>query len=596
MAKTTRERSERAHWRRLRWPLSAALVVLVAGGLWAGWTVWQVQRDLAAARAQALALPGALADDAGDAGAVFGALRSHADAAAERTSGPTWRVLSALPVLGDDFDATARISRAVDVVARDGAGPLVESGLSARTFAPRDGRIPVDRVAGAAAPLAQARDGFAAARAELEDIELDGLVRELRPQLESLIRQVDDGVKTLDGATRAAELLPSMLGRDGARDYLLVFQNNAEPRSLGGMPGLMAPLRAEDGAVSLGATVAAGSFGELDEPVLPLTEQERAIWFDQPGTWFQDAVFIPDFERAGELMAARYTRETGQEVDGVISVDPVALSYLLRATGPITVDGRRITSSTFVDEILHQPYLRYQDDPAAEDAFFGEVLASTFDRLLDPRTNPSALVTALSRGATEGRLLVRSDDAAEQDRLDGTRVAGTFPSAPGGAAQAGVYVNDATGSKMGYFLDYDARISSVSCAAGVIGFSGQLRIHSDAPSDAATLPPTVTGSGDYGVARGDHLNVFDLVAPSGGEITDVMVNGVASTGTNRTFEGRPIVSVPVLLEPGDVVTVTWRATSGAGHSGGVELISTPGVQRGGGKQFVPAPCVSGDES
>ncbi|QSR32860.1 hypothetical protein CFI00_20625 [Nocardioides sp. S5] len=590
MARTTRERAVSASRRRWRWGLATALAVLVAGALWSGWTVWQVQRDLSAARSQAVALPAALAGNANGAAAVVDSLQSHASAAAERTSGPTWQVLSALPALGDDFDATAAVARAVDIVAREGAGPLVDSGLSAETFAPRGGRIPVDRVARAAAPLAEARDGFVRAQDELDDIRVGGLVRELRPQLEALIRQVDEGVDTLDGATRAAELLPAMLGRDGARDYLLVFQNNAEPRSLGGMPGLMAPLRADEGTVTLGRTVAASEFGELAEPVLPLTEQERAIWFEQPGTWFQDSVFIPDFERAGELMAARWKLETGRDVDGVLSVDPVTLSYLVKATGPLTVDGRRLTSSNFVDEILHEPYLRYADDPAAEDAFFAEVLTSTFDRLLDPRTDPSALVAALSRGATEGRLLVHSTIDAEQDRLAGTRVAGAFPSEDGGAAQAGVYVNDATGSKMGYFLDYDARISSVSCAAGEIGFSGQLRIHSSAPSDAASLPTTVTGSGEYGVARGDHLNVFDLVAPTGGEITDVVVNGVKSTGTNRTFEGRPVVSVPILLEPGDVVTLTWRATSGAGHTGGVELISTPGVQRGGGKQFVPAPC------
>ena len=592
VAKTTRERAERSIWRRLRWPLATALAVLLAAGLWAGWTVWQVQRDLTAARAEAASLPAAMSGDSETAADLVQDLQTHARSASLRTSGTTWRALSALPVLGDDFDATARASRAVDILARKGAGPLVESGLSAATFTPRDGRIPVRQLAQAASPLAEARAGFDEARAELAPIRVQGLARELQPQFQTLIDQVDDGVRTLDGATRAAELLPSMLGGDGTRDYLLVFQNNAEPRSLGGMPGLMAPLRADDGVVTLGETVAASEFGELDQPVLPLTEQERRIWFDQPGTWFQDAVFIPDFERASELMAARWTLETGQEVDGVISVDPVALSYLLKATGPLTVEGRRLTSKTFVDEILHEPYLRYTDDPASEDAFFAEVLTTTFDRLLDPRTDPSALVTALSRGATEGRLLVHSRDAAEQDRLDGTRVAGAFPSESGGLAQAGVYVNDATGSKMGYFLDYDARISSVSCAAGVIGFNGTLRIHSTAPADAASLPATVTGPGTYGVARGDHLNVFDLVAPSGGEITDVVVNGVKSTGTNRTFEGRPIVSVPILLTPGDVVTLTWSATSGADHSDGVEFISTPGVQHGGGKQFVPAPCAA----
>ena len=592
MTTTTRERAERSAGRRWRWALSATLGLVLMGAAWAGWTVWQVQRDLSAARAQAAALPSALVKDSQEAASVVDSLQAHAASATDRTSGGTWQVLSALPFLGDDFGATATATRAVDILAREGAGPLVESGLSADTFAPRDGRVPVAKVARAAAPLAEARDGFVAAQTELDDIELQGIARELRPQLESFIGQVDDAVGTLDAATRAAEVLPSMLGGDGARDYLLVFQNNAEPRSLGGMPGLMAPVKADDGVISLGATVAASEFGELDKPVLPLSEQEQRIWFDQPGTYFQDSVFIPDFERASELMAARWKLETGQEVDGVLSVDPVAMSYLLEATGPVVADGRKLTSDNFVDELLHQPYLRYQDDPAAEDAFFSGVLTTLFDRVLSSRTSAPKLFSSLSRAASEGRVLVHSADRAEQADLAGTRLAGEFPRGTGGPAQAAVYVNDATGSKMGYFLDYDTRISSVSCAAGVIGFSGSLRIHSTAPADAASLPPTITGSGDYGVARGDHLNVFDLVAPAGGEITDVVVNGVKSTGTNRTYEGRPIVSVPILLTPGDVVTLTWRATSGEGHTGGVELISTPGVQHGGDKQFVRAPCAS----
>ncbi|WP_374457518.1 DUF4012 domain-containing protein [Nocardioides sp.] len=590
MSLTARDRQERTTWRRFRWPVLGVAGVLAIAALWAGWTVWQVQRDLGAARESAAALPATLGTDPAETELLVDDLSASAESAVDRTSGATWQVLQALPAVGDDFDAAARASRAVDILAREGAAPLVDGDLSAATFAPRDGALPVRAIAGAAAPLAEARDGFEQAQAELAPIDVEGLMRELRPEFTALIDQVDDGVSTLDGASRAAEVLPAMLGAKGPRDYLLVFQNNAEPRSLGGMPGLMAPLHAEKGEVSLGETVATSSFGQLDRPVLPMTPDERAIWDEQPATWFQDAVFIPDFPRAGELMAARWKVETGRDVDGVLSLDPVAMSYLLEATGPITVDGRELTSDNFVDEILHQPYLRYRDDPAAEDAFFGGVMDTLFDQLLGAGTDPSALVSGLSRGASEGRLLVHSLDPVEQERLAGTRLAGEFPSGNGGPAQAAVYVNDATGSKMGYYLDYQARIGSVSCAGGVIGFSGTLRVHSTAPADAASLPEAITGSGAYGVAQGDHLNVFDLVAPAGGKITDVVVNGVKSRGTNRTFDGRAVVSVPILVSPGDVVTVTWRATSGPGHTGGVEFVSTPGVHHGGEKELVPAPC------
>ena len=555
-----------------------------------GWTVWQVARDLSAARASATSIPSALGRGSASARETAITLREHAAAARDRTSGPTWQVLEALPGLGDDFDATARASRAVDLIAREGVQPLVSSGLSASTFAPRNGRIPVTQIAQASQPITDAGVGFRRARAELEPIRLEGLSREVRPDVEALMREVDEGVRTLDEAARAARVLPAMLGADGRRTFLLVFQNNAEPRSLGGMPGLMAPLRTDEGRVSIGAAVPASSFGDLDRPVLPLTAEERRIWDDQPGTWFQDAVFIPDFARASELMAARYEMESGTVVDGVVSVDPISISYLMEATGAVQVEGRRLTSDNFVDEILHRPYVRYRDDRRAEDAFFASVLEAVFDRVLGTQVRAPALVAALSRGAEEGRLMVHLFDESAQQELAGTRVAGGFPHGTGGPAQAGVYVNDATGSKMGYYLDYDARVSSVSCAGGVIGFRGQLRIHSTAPRDAARLPMTVTGPGTYGVERGDHLSVFDLVAPSGGEISEVVVNGVASRGTNRTYEGRPVVSIPILLRPGDVVTVTWRATSGTGHTAGVEFVSTPGVHHGGARVFVPAPC------
>ena len=59
-----------------------------------------------------------------------------------------------------------------------------------------------------------------------------------------------DAYGSVDALSRTATLLPAMLGRDGPRDYLIVFQNNAEWRSLGGIVGALALQR---GVVELGA-------------------------------------------------------------------------------------------------------------------------------------------------------------------------------------------------------------------------------------------------------------------------------------------------------------------------------------------------------
>ncbi|WP_420898141.1 DUF4012 domain-containing protein [Cryobacterium suzukii] len=44
---------------------------------------------------------------------------------------------------------------------------------------------------------------------------------------------------TLEGMNRAATLLPAMLGATEPRNYILLFQNPAELRSTGGIPGAL---------------------------------------------------------------------------------------------------------------------------------------------------------------------------------------------------------------------------------------------------------------------------------------------------------------------------------------------------------------------
>ena len=51
-------------------------------------------------------------------------------------------------------------------------------------------------------------------------------------------------------ADRALQVLPTMLGRDEPKNWLLVFQNNAEVRATGGLPGAISVVTADDGELS----------------------------------------------------------------------------------------------------------------------------------------------------------------------------------------------------------------------------------------------------------------------------------------------------------------------------------------------------------
>ena len=151
---------------------------------------------------------------------------------------------------------------------------------------------------------------------------------------------------TMDTVDRATRLLPSVLGADGPRRYLVLVQNNSEPRSLGGLAGSVIELRANRGRVELVGQETGGSFGDFGKPVLPLSKGERALYGTRLGRYMQNVTGTPDFPRSAELATEMWARKNKQRVDGVAAIDPSALSTLLRATGPVRLpSGQRLDSN-----------------------------------------------------------------------------------------------------------------------------------------------------------------------------------------------------------------------------------------------------------
>lgn len=555
----------------------AALALVLLGAGWLAWRAWHVREDLVAASASATALRTALTDgDQTAADRELATLQQHASAAAEGTDTAIWSVAEHLPVVGDDATAVAVVSSAMADLSRDGLPPIVHTAgrLDAGTFAPKDGRLPLAGLSGLQRPVTRASSAFARAERQLAGVETSGLTGTVSSRYDDLAEKVGDATEALGSARRAVRLLPPMLGADGERRYLLVFENNAEIRATGGMPGAMSLVVARDGQMELTQQLTAGDFPHLAEPVLPLTEEERAIFGENLGTYAQDVNFTPDFPRAAELLAAHWAREHDTPLNGVVSVDPVALSYVLAVTGPVTVDGITLTADNVVEELLNNTYLRLAD-PADQDAFFRDVAREVFTGVTSGAGAPADLLRALSRGVDEGRLKVHSFDAAEQRELTGTAIAGEFPSRVDDRPQVAVTLNDATGSKMSYYLDYQVEVTPTSCQDGTQELQGRLTMTSNAPENAADLPTSVTGGGLYGVPRGAQIVVADLFAPDGGTISGLRLDGAPSDVVRHTFQGRPMMQVPLYLESGQSAEVAWTMTTD--QTGDTDVRVTPGV-------------------
>ncbi len=279
---------------------------------------------------------------------------------------------------------------------------------------------------------------------------------------------------------------------------------------------------------------------------LPADVQD--LYGTRPARYIQDTTQVPDFTVGAPLAQEMWRRVHGAKVDAVVAVDPVTLSYLLRATGPVRLPtGDEMTADSAIPLLLHDVYARYPD-PAAQDAFFRSASIAVFQALTEGRAAPVALIDAVTRASAERRLLVWNADAATQALLDGTTLQGALPVSDAARTTIGVYLNDGTGSKMDYYLR--PRVETAWCGSGTASVHVELR--SDAP-DPRLLPAYVTGAGTYGIPPGDALTGVYIYLPPGASVVDqrsASDSPIASGFAGGTHDGRTVLKWSVELPPG----------------------------------------------
>jgi len=100
------------------------------------------------------------------------------------------------------------------------------------------------------------------------------------------------------------------------------------------------------------------------EPVTTLDAATLALFSEKPATYYQNVTSVPDFATAAQLLQDFWKRTQSTPIDGVISADPVALSYLLNATGPLSLrTGDTLSADNAVQLLLNEVYLRTAPTP-----------------------------------------------------------------------------------------------------------------------------------------------------------------------------------------------------------------------------------------
>lgn len=551
----------------------------------------RIQSDLLLAQEQVPQLENAIRNsDVSEMRLVSTDIQRLTREAKNNSDNPAWTLGASLPFIGPNLAAVSEVARTADDVARLAVSPLVEvyGGLDWQTVSPSNLSLHLEPLQAAAPTLKSSAYAVSASAERLHNIDKGGLF----PGIADPLRNAEDRLTQVQGALTAAadasSISPAMLGSNGARNYLLIIQNNAEARSSGGIPGALAVITLDSGKLALGEQSSAWEVGAMS-PNISIDPQQQQIFTSRLGKYMQDVNLTPDFPTAASTARAMWERKTGQRVDGVISIDPVTLSYILHATGPVTLNGpelatvtasglpTELTGDNVVPTLLADVYAKIRD-PQLQDAYFAGVAKEIFSALSTGKGEASTVITGVIRGTTEGRVLVWSADAAEQSVIHKYRLSGSISGPSISPAQYGVYFNDGTGAKMDYYVKRAVQLIKECPADGYEQTRVRITSTNTAPLDAVTsLPEYVTGGGVFGVSPGSVRTNIVAYGPAQANVESATQDGEKIPLAPYLHGDRPVGVVSQQLAPGESKTVEFTFAKIVQH---VEpnVVVTPTVQ------------------
>jgi len=342
-----------------------------------------------------------------------------------------------------------------------------------------------------------------------------------------------------------------LVGSDRPKRYLVAFQNSAESRGTGGILGAFAVIEFDRGQLSI---VRTGSNSELkwrEEIPIKMPEDFVNLYGSDPAI-FLNSNISPHFPYGAEIWLALWKLQFKESLDGVIAVDPNALSYVLKSTGAIVLkSGETINSENVVSETLEKAYKTYEFDNRARKQFLVRIIDATAEKIEKGEYSKVEMARALMRGIQENRILVYSKSTPAQKLLLGTRLGGSLDSKKNNEFRTVIINTDA--SKLDYYLKRKTVIRSISCGPDA-KVEVRVKLFNSLKS-AAGLPAYVLTRADktkpVGLVPGQHRFLAFIYGPTSTDLIEARRSSdFGSPGGMARERFRPLLAVDVDLAPG----------------------------------------------
>jgi uncharacterized protein YndB with AHSA1/START domain len=491
---------------------------------------------------------------------------SAAELAVLRAGRPSLR-LAAFLGLHDDVVALELIAGALGDLAtsaQQAVGPIfdhgaAEAGLFGALY--RDGAVDLDAVA-------LLNDGLRHLATDLERTDQrvaaapEPRLAPIASALERVTRRLERARTDVARAVTVMDLLPPLLGSEGSRRYLLAFQSPSEARGGGGLIGVFGLLSADGGRLDL------GHVGAIEELVgKELGKGGRPI---PAPAWFRDlygrflgteeirhANLTPSFSASAEIWLRMYRRATGEALDGVIALDPLALGEITRGTGPLRAPGWDRTIDRFGARrvLLHDIYRHFDLKERKQNEYLRGLIDELWSRLESGEVRAGGLARGLGTAATEQHLKVYVPEPRVTALLAELQIDGDYRSA--GPNVQLVFHNNFAANKVDFFLKRRVDTELVLEDDGDIRGTTTVELVNEAPEDTSVLVRPLRRDLDLGLNR----MALSFLLPEGAEPRRLTLDRRDSNFFSGTEYDYPVAWQILDVEPGQTRTVrlswTW---------------------------------------
>lgn len=562
------------------------LVVLAAAAGVVGWRFYQQAMDvrdheLAAVEAVSGLQDIEQLDDSDTLNDTIAEAQSHAASAKEIVDGTFWNIASAIPVLGDDITTVQGMVDVVDDLVNDTLPTLVDTvqTLMNSDLSGGDGQLNLQPIVDAQSGFEQASESAQSQAQTIAALPTPhiGMVQSAYEQGQEQVTKVAD---TLDQINTMVQAMPTLLGANGARTYLLVAQTTSEQRSGGGLVGSLGTMDVDNGNITV------GDFHPNTEflpSVVTATDEEQDVFSNPLDFSFdvRDLFAVPDFSRTAEMLDAVWQgSDYASTIDGVIAVDPVFIQEMVRINGDITLDNGQVLTGENTAEFMLNGIYKQISDADEQNEYFEYVAEAVMDGAFSNMTVDKMIQIAQTMGSlAEDRHFYAytfHDDEAEY--FQGAGLAKNAPESETDP-EVGIYMNEQNPSKLGWYVERSGTVTRTACNDdGSQTYHVTFSITNTLTSEEMSgLSSYILGgmSGVEGLVSGTSVQRMLFYAPAGGSISNFSSSGDVTDPETKTMDGKELITNVAYIAPGETVEFEFDVTTSVNAESDLTLDQTP---------------------